>query len=483
MALLDGPPARNLCAPAWSTSRSQRSGVGSVSGVQNGGVMEAGLAGRVGPVVPWAAYPPPAALQSQPAAVDDGAASLGAPPRTSLAPAPAQPLFCAGLLAGVSTMYSKAQAGSLGDKLTDALESAVALLRSTDLPPRPPHILDPRQEFLFREEKPGRQCVRNPSRPNDAWNHHGGTGKSRLPIPPHLQRGPEPQLLIRRSGFVIRHGEPTLRFHQYKIVVVGQEKRRDGVPVLFHVVHTFSRRPGEGVEARSYQMVAAPMAAAPKRPAVGEPADSPTPAVKRLRDEESAQAAPEPEIRTIDYGQITAGMVGGGWLTTTPRQITPRQEKLFATLFSAVAFVSVVSGTVMPVTPPTGTRQLAEAEILGIYSNAHDDRLLVGVGDWRRAGARDLRMNLGHPCLLPFLILAPIIARQLSDRQTWFQETVLRGWLGLDVPPPEPPKLQAQVNALVSKMLPGRDPSIHILGRLQALVSQGKPFCFSAGAC
>ena len=114
-------------------------------------------------------------------------------------------------------------------------------------------------------------------------------------------------------------------------------------------------------------MVAAPMAAAPKRPAVGEPADSPTTAVKRLRDEESAQAAPEPEIRTIDYGQITAGMAGGGWLTTTPRQITPRQEKLFATLFSAVAFVSVVSGAVMPVTPPTGTRQLAEAETLGIY--------------------------------------------------------------------------------------------------------------------
>ena len=84
MAPLDGPPARNLCAPAWSTSRSQRSGVGSVSGVQNGGVMEAGLAGRVGPVVPctWAAYPPPAGLQPQPAAADDGAASLGAPPRT-----------------------------------------------------------------------------------------------------------------------------------------------------------------------------------------------------------------------------------------------------------------------------------------------------------------------------------------------------------------------------------------------------------------
>ena len=44
--------------------------------------MEAGLAARVGPVVPctpWAAYPPPAALQPQPA-VDDGAASLGAPP-------------------------------------------------------------------------------------------------------------------------------------------------------------------------------------------------------------------------------------------------------------------------------------------------------------------------------------------------------------------------------------------------------------------
>ena len=371
-------------------------------------------------------------------------------------------------------MYSKAQAGSLGDKLTDALESAVALLRSTDLPPRPPHILDPRQEFLFREEKPGRQCVRNPSHPNDAWNHHGGTGKSRLPVPPHLQRGPEPQLLIRRSGFVIRHGQPTLRFHQYKIVVVGQEKRRDGVPVLFHVVHTFSR---PYVPSPSYQMAAAPMAPAPKRPSAGEP--EPETAVKRLRDgEESAQSAPEPEIRTIDYGQITAGMPGGAeqqrW------QITPRQEKLFATLFSAVAFVSVASGEVQPITPPAGTRQLAEAETLGIYHNAHDDRLLVGVGDWRRVGARDLRMNLGHPCLLPFLILAPIIARQLSDRQTWFQETVLRGWLGLDVPPPEPPKLQAQVNALVSKMLPGRDPSIHILGRLQALVSQSS--CFSARA-
>ena len=91
-------------------------------------------------------------------------------------------------------------------------------------------------------------------------------------------------------------------------------------------------------------------------------------------------------------------------------------------------------------------------------------------------------MNLGHPCLLPFLILAPIIARQISHCQGLFHETVLNGWLGLDVPPPELPKLQAQVNALVSKMLPGRDPSIHILGRLQALVSQSSS-ASSAGAC
>ena len=49
-------------------------------------------AAEVGPVVPctpWATYPPPAALQPQPATVDDdGAARLGAPPRTSLAPTP-----------------------------------------------------------------------------------------------------------------------------------------------------------------------------------------------------------------------------------------------------------------------------------------------------------------------------------------------------------------------------------------------------------
>ena len=81
------------------------------------------------------------------------------------------------------------------------------------------------------------------------------------------------------------------------------------------------------------------------------------------------------------------------------------------------------------------------------------------------------------------MILTAIIARQLCHWQESFQETVLHGWLGLDVPPAEPPKLQAQVNALVSKLLPGRDPSIHILGRLQAPVSQGKPSCFSAGAC
>ena len=146
----------------------------------------------------------------------------------------------AALLAGVSSICAKAQTGSLGDKLVEASESAVALLRNVALPPRPSHIEDPAREFLFREER-ARHCPRNPSRPNDSWNHHGGTGKSRLPLPPHLQQGPEPQVLVRHSGFVMRTGLPTLRFHQYKILVVGQEKRRD-VPVLFHVVHTFTRR-------------------------------------------------------------------------------------------------------------------------------------------------------------------------------------------------------------------------------------------------
>ena len=64
----------------------------------------------------------------------------------------------------------------------------------------------------------------------------------------------------------------------------------------------------------------------------------------------------------------------------------------------------------------------------GLYHNAQDERLLVGVSEWRRAGLRDLRINLGHPLLLPFLLLAPII-NELCYRPIarWFTRAVL-GW-------------------------------------------------------
>ena len=64
----------------------------------------------------------------------------------------------------------------------------------------------------------------------------------------------------------MRTGLPTLRFHQYKILVVGQEKRRD-VPVLFHVVHTFTRRysPAKAPSPR-------PLVPLLAKPAIAEPA-------------------------------------------------------------------------------------------------------------------------------------------------------------------------------------------------------------------
>ena len=111
--------------------------------------------------------------------------------------------------------------------INQQLEPAVALLRSSGLPPRPTHIENPAREFLFLEQRSVRRYSRNKARPIDSWQHHGGTSRVKMQLPARLQQGESPQVLVRRLGKVVRHDQPELRFHQYEI---------DDVKVLYHII-------------------------------------------------------------------------------------------------------------------------------------------------------------------------------------------------------------------------------------------------------
>ena len=122
----------------------------------------------------------------------------------------------------------KARSGPLGAKVADAAAHAVALLRSSGmLSGRPTHLEGASAPFLFLEERGGgHRYSRAQSRPYDVWRQHGGTSVTQMTLPSHLQLGPNPQVLIRRLGKIVRHGLPELRFHQYEIAPVPPEHCR-----------------------------------------------------------------------------------------------------------------------------------------------------------------------------------------------------------------------------------------------------------------
>ena len=125
------------------------------------------------------------------------------------------------------------------------MEHAVALLRCDGLTARPLYVDEgPPSQCLFREARSGphrysqRLYARHMEKPYDVWKQHGGTSVSRVQLPARLQDGERAQVLIRRSGKIVRHKRPDLRFHQYEIGPCDAEDQdpEAKVPVLYHII-------------------------------------------------------------------------------------------------------------------------------------------------------------------------------------------------------------------------------------------------------
>ena len=124
------------------------------------------------------------------------------------------------------------------------MEHAVALLRCDSLlPSRPLYVEeDSPAQCLFREVRSGpnrysqRLYARNMQKPYDVWKQHGGTSVSRVRLPARLEDGEGAQVLVRRSGKIVRDGRPDLRFHQYEIgpCEAGAQDPEAKVQVLYH---------------------------------------------------------------------------------------------------------------------------------------------------------------------------------------------------------------------------------------------------------
>ena len=81
-----------------------------------------------------------------------------------------------------------------------------------------------------------RLYARNMQKPYDVWKQHGGTSVSRVRLPARLEDGEGAQVLVRRSGKIVRDGRPDLRFHQYEIgpCEAGAQDPEAKVQVLYH---------------------------------------------------------------------------------------------------------------------------------------------------------------------------------------------------------------------------------------------------------
>eukprot|EP01045_Picozoa_sp_COSAG04_P043447 COSAG04_NODE_14243_length_576_cov_0.605870_2_plen_123_part_00 len=98
------------------------------------------------------------------------------------------------------------------------MEHAVALLRCDGLTARPLYVEEgPPSQCIFREARSGphrysqRLYARLMPKPYDVWRQHGGTSVSRVQLPARLQDGERAQVLIRRSGKIVRPANPAPR--------------------------------------------------------------------------------------------------------------------------------------------------------------------------------------------------------------------------------------------------------------------------------
>ena len=115
-------------------------------------------------------------------------------------------------------------------------------------------------------------------------------------------------------------------------------------------------------------------------------------------------------------------------------QLPAKIRKVLATTLSvfSVAALLLSEDPEDTVTPAAGTRQLSEGNMLGLYHNANDDRLLVGGFHWRSFPFR--RFNLGQPHRATWVMLAALLGHTVvAPTCMWLRRTVLEGWLQWDM--------------------------------------------------
>ena len=453
------------------------------------------------------------ALESAPFLSGGGAGIASSPPATQLEAA-----------------VAAAQVGELGVGIDEAMERAVALLRSSGLPPRPTHIENPAREFLFLEQRSVRRYSRNKARPIDSWQHHGGTSRVKMQLPARLQQGESPQVLVRRLGKVVRHDQPELRFHQYEIDdekvlyhIIGERKRGRPPLVADASRKRIARWPTEPpvrlrlvpatipAQAGSAGPVAPAVAPAPApggpnggakeacqllsdqrkwadvswaelcaqssssgstsnegvqlllppapsgaAAAAARGPDSPLPTASAScpGEEEPGEPShfPADEATSLRRHQqhppkqlseaqrspvlVDAGAVLGQPAAEDPERwrVTAQHKKLFATLFSTCAIVAILGAEAEPMVAEHGTRQLSEAQLLGLlYSDPGDERLVVsGWEHWRCGGLG--QVNFGHPCRLLYIMSVPWLSYSyLLPLGLWFQRRVVEDALGWEL--------------------------------------------------
>ena len=249
--------------------------------------------------------------------------------------------------------FAKAKAGSLGAKIGSAMGFAVELLRCDSLPSRPLYVEeDSPSQCLFREVRSGpnrysqRLYARHMPRPYDVWQQHGGTSVSRVRLPARLQDGEGAQVLVRRSGKIVRHGRPDLHFHQYEIgpCEAAAQDPDAKVQVLYHCWRkqsSSSTPPQQAAPAgkrKRPDQQGVPPGLMRLPPAAAAPANG----AKAGSGAGGAYHAPPLEasvqIPAIDYGLIA----GGRPQDPAGSVVTAKHRKIFAALFSTLAMAAVL---------------------------------------------------------------------------------------------------------------------------------------------
>ena len=331
------------------------------------------------------------------------------------------------------------------------MEHAVALLRCDGLTARPLYVDEgPPSQCLFREARSGphrysqRLYARHMEKPYDVWKQHGGTSVSRVQLPARLQDGERAQVLIRRSGKIVRHKRPDLRFHQYEIGPCDAEDQdpEAKVPVLYHIIPGRPKQQSRTPEGAPQQQAAAVAVTAGKRkrPDQGVPPELMRlpPAAAASADDAKADSgayhtppleAPV-QVAAIDYGLIA----GGRPHDPAGSVVTAKHRKIFATLFSTLAMAAVLLADPLAHSSEAhqAVRQLGERNGTGglaprdgsvgtWYHNVEDSELWVAGFEWRRVGMG--KINLGHRDRMLCIGLASKLRRWFVPSGIWLQKT------------------------------------------------------------